>query len=505
MIDSRQFLISKKNYSAPDFINIKLKNGFFLSYQKDLFVYINAGYDILLLGIAWQTDPAKSDPVKELRELESKYGEDIPEEAIIAMEELWCGRYVLIIHDRVYLDATGLLGVYYSEVGISSSCRLLADIMGLPSQIYKPAEEFYWLPAPRTHFKEIKRLLPSQVYHLNNGNIYVRRLLASNMPEYKNEEERIKDFVNYFSASLNNMSKIFCNEKILIAITGGYDSRTLLALAKYAGIDFGCFTLEYEDISQGDVEISREICEKLKCEYTYIKREKANFTKKLIKDYEQHTMGLINDQDKLHYAHGQYQELVNRFGKVVLLRSSVWETVTEYYRKYIDNTFNPENAYKMYNTWDTALARESLQEYSKWLQVNKQDSLATCDQFFWEQRNGSWLSAIEQSFDLFDNIISLQPVNSRRMISVLLGFAREDRIIKNHQVKIMSYACPELAEIEFDGYERMGIANFIKKEWEKGIHRVKDLGLQKTIKLYLKIIRIKKEEQNAKKAAKSQK
>ena len=499
MINAGQFLISQKQYQGSGFLNVEMETGYFLSYHKDLSVYIKRKRDILLLGIAWQTDPSRSDPVSEIEKLTERYRDEIPQNEILSMEESWCGRYVLIFQGKVYLDACGLMGIFYSSEGISSSCRVLAESMGLPEKIYEPSSQFYWLPSPLTNYGEIRRLLPSQLYQLYDGTVQGRQLTAASLPPCGSERERIKRFADHFAHSLKNMEKALPGQKILIAITGGYDSRTLLALAEYAEIDFECFTLGYEGISDGDAEIPKKLCARLKRGHTYIPREREKYVEQRIEEYRLHTMGLINDQDKLLYAYGQYQELVEKYGKVVLLRSSVWENITEYYRKYIGDEFKKEDVYNIYPTWDSDLARASLGAYENWSETNFQKDLMECDHFFWEQRSGSWLSAIEQSFDLFDDVTSLQPANSRLLITMLAGFDREDRIIKNHQVKIIDRVCPALNEVEYDGDERTGTRNFIKREMEKGVHRLKDLGLKRTVKLYIKIIKIKAEEKNAKK------
>lgn len=135
MIHAKQFIISKKQYNGPDFLHIQLSDGYTLSCHKDLEVFCLERSSILLLGIAWQADPLRPAPAVEMEELAEKYDGAIPEERILRMEESWCGRYVLIVQGRVYLDASGLLGIFYSKTGISSSCSLLADSMGAAAAI----------------------------------------------------------------------------------------------------------------------------------------------------------------------------------------------------------------------------------------------------------------------------------------------------------------------------------------------------------------------------------
>ena len=115
MIDARQFLISQKQLNAPDFITIRLSDGYILSYHREMQVYIHESFKALLLGTAWQTGMDRKDPVEEIERLINSYPEEIPKEEILLMEESWCGRYVLIVQGQVYLDAAGLMGVFYGD------------------------------------------------------------------------------------------------------------------------------------------------------------------------------------------------------------------------------------------------------------------------------------------------------------------------------------------------------------------------------------------------------
>ena len=498
MINSRQFVIAKKRCCKPEYHYLELHNGYIFSYHKDLKFYVDKDREMLLLGFAWQVDKERKSPKEELEKLYEIYNGKIPEEEIYKMEDTWCGRYILIVRGKVYLDASGLLGVFYSKTGISSSCLLLAESMGLSECLYEASEKLNWLPGPLTQYKDIRRLLPSQVYDLYSDSIQGRRLLSEKRINFKNEKERIDTFISYFSFSLKNMANLFPEKKILIALTGGYDSRTLLALAKYSGIEFECFTLEHDNITKGDIELPQELCQAIKCGYLYLQRNKDNYSAEEEKNYIRHSSGLANDGDKWHYVYGQYQELVRRFGDIVCLRSSIWETAIEYFRNTIGDEMDVKNVCANFNAH--GLQKDSIEEYSRWVVKNEQKDLSLCNRFLWEQRYGSWLSSIEQSFDLMDHIVSLQPLNCRFLIEMLLGFSREDRIIKKHQVKIISEACPELEKIRFNNDKNDGKSRFLmwKQRIEKGLHRLETLGLKKTIRVYLKIINYKIEEKRLK-------
>lgn len=494
MINKKQFIIAKKKIHSSDYIYVELKNNYILSYHKDLNIYINKQYEIILLGIAWQVKEKKEDPVSEIEKLAEKYEGYIPEEEILRMEESWCGRYVLIVNEKIYLDATGLLGIFYSREGISSSCMMLAEIMGLPQIIYRPTFGFNWLPGPLTQYEQIKRLLPSQIYNYNDQTINSRQLLATHIPRYKDEQERIEAFSELFSNSLHNLQDMFPEKKILIALTGGYDSRTLLALAEYAGIDYMCYTLEHKKISEGDTKIPPKLCAALKKDYIYVPRGK-NFSEKLKRNYEIHTAGLADDEDKRFYAYGQYQELVEKYGNVVLLRSGVWETATYYFEKFIDNNrkLDFESIYSFF--MGDGLVKKSLEFYARWINKTPLPGLSECNRFYWEQRDANWLSSIEQSFDIMDGVISLQPLNSRLLLSILVDFPVEERRIKMHQMKIISFASPCLAEIEY-GKKKLNTYKRIVEKIRKLIVRIHMMGMKRTIKTYIKLMQ---EERNLKK------
>ncbi len=492
MLDAGQFLISKKQLSRPDYVNIILSDGYVLQYHRKLRAYVHEKGEIILLGTAWQVREDRQEPVKELERLAEAYPNEIPEEAVLSMEESWCGRYLLIVQGNVYLDAVGLLGVFYSREGISGSIRLLAEVMELPERIYQPAE-LNWLPGPLTQYDQIRRLLPSQIYHFRTGAVHGRQLLASWIPECGGDEERIRKFTECFSNSLKNMTHAVSGRKILIALTGGYDSRTLLSLAAHAGIPFECFTLGYDRIPAGDKELPARLCHILDRGYTYVNRDPDMYSEHRKKEYALHTGGLADDGDKIFYSYGQYQELTKKFGDVVVLRSSIWETAVEYYMKMMGDELEPQRIYDYLALPKGGIAENSLKEYFSWAGQNRQDGISAVDRFYWEQRAGSWMSSIEQSFDMMEGILSLQPANSRFLITLLLSFPRDERIIRLHQRKIISFACPELLEMGFGDSMALGKNLFgsYGAKVKKGLKRLQMLGLKKTVSLYTGVLHAK--------------
>lgn len=263
-------------------------------------------------------------------------------------------------------------------------------------------------------------------------------------------------------------------------------------MAKYAGIEFECFTLEYDTISIGDQNVPPKLCEVLGVPHSYIRRQTHKYSESMLKEYRIHTSGLANDEDRLHYAHGQYYELVHRFKDVIFLRGSLWEVAVEYFQKFIGDKFDSESILDHYSANTNSLILNSLEDYLNWVKENDQYGINACNRFYWEQREGSWLSSIEQSFDLINGALSLQPLNSRRLITMLLGFPKQERMIKQHQLKIISYACPPLENMEFGSSKMAGQSGIqlFHEKIKRGCQRLHTMGLRKTLKTYRNIIRI---------------
>jgi len=486
MLYPGQFSILKKQLSLPGYRSLPLAGGWVLSWHEKLEMFHLPKHGILLLGIAWQTLPGRPSPERELEALSDACAGPIPDAELMALEESWCGRYVLICGERVFLDTCGLLPVFHSPVGLASDLTLLAEETGLDIRIYEPGKVMNWMPGPMTPYPEITRVMPSQIYCFESGRTLPRPLTASASPAVSDEEERLKAFTDIFTCSLRNMRERLAGRKLLLALTGGYDSRSLFALAKHAGLDFDAYTLEYDGIFTDDVSLPKELCRLTGTVHHYIPRDHSRYSKALEEEYLRHTAGLIRDEDRLSYAHGQYQELTAPYGEAVLLRSSVWENVIEYY----GHSFKPDgpgdNFYDWFCVRRDSLEQRSLEHYFAWHREHPQPRLTASNLFLWEQREGCWLSAIEAGFDLLAHTVTLQPANCRLLVSMLLDFPLEERRTKFHQARIIRYACPAIADVPFGKDKKPGenALTVLMHKLRRLGYRIETRGLWHTLSLY---------------------
>ena len=477
MINDRQFFITKESFEGfEDWGKIDLHEGYTLHYHAGLNIAFQ-DKDILLLGYAWQVDPNRKSPQEELYVL--SHHSKISHEDVYEVEKTWCGRYLLIVGEWIYTDACGTLGVFYSNHIVTSSLNVLCTLEGremiFPDISHRRMPDF--VPGIRTPYTDVSRLLPSQLLNYTTKETCSRPLLIDKAPEYGSEEERIKDFVLHFVYSIQNFSKVFTNHQIWLAITGGRDSRTALACFEKAQIKYNTFTLWHNNISRPDCIIPQRLAKAINRPLRFIERDETCFSQKRYDDYKIHTAGMAVDADWQFYAYKQYQALQETQRKIIIVRNSVWGIACDYYHRcYGDkctdfvtlypNILKNKDFYNSIKEWKEQVVEKD--------PINKKIKFS--DRILWELREGCWLSSIEQSFDMMDDIVSVQIANSRLLISYLYGFSQNDRIRKIHEEKITTYVCPAFEKIPYDyQYET------VKQKMRKYGSRIK-----KTIKSFFR-------------------
>ena len=492
MLCKRQFLIRRQKAALPEMAETALWDGYILQSHPDLPVLCIPEKKLLLLGVAWQAFPGRKSPREELEALPLSENGCVSREILERTEETWCGRYVLVSGSYVYTDATGKMAVYYAKDAVSGNLSLLASVLGLKEKIYMPQSvSLNWMPGPRTQYPEIRQCMPSQVYDFRTGTVLSRQLLSSDESCAGTKEELMAQAVRCFDASLQNMERALNGYTLFSALTGGYDSRALLGLLRHSGVRFSAFTLGHEQISEADRTLPPILCERAKVDYAFIPADVSPYRKDLEDEYVAFTSGLIRDADRVFYARGQYQELLKRHGKCAFLRSAIWGTLAERYAAAFDEKGPNSVFFEWFGVRDDTLEKESLNEYLAWMRDHPQAGLRPADAFFWDQREGCWMGAIENGFDLMDGCLSLHPANCRYILTLLSRFPREDRITKAYEANIAAYAFPEIRDIPYAVKEKKNRLGRIQRKFRKGIDRLAKFGLKNTVKTYVQIFKKK--------------
>lgn len=465
MVHNKQFILSRKPYIiGEDWCMIQMYNGFFLSYQKNLKVVTNSDNSVLLIGDAWPVNQEIESPQSFIQHLPS-----FTESLLVQIDEeesAWNGRYLLIIGDYISLDAVGAYGVYYSKNSLSSSLPLICHVENrdviYPETKWGEFPDF--VPGPYTQIDGVKRIMPSQRYDYVSHKFFYHKFLS---PLQDNIEERVllEEVSKMFDASLKNMYEHFGRKPIWLALTGGKDSRTALAFLYKCKLPFSVFTFTFSNSSKLDSKLAK-LCAFVcgKKHYT-IKKDNTMFSQKTYEDYKAHTMLMNVDGDSVLIPHGMYNELYSLAGKeYLMLRNNAWESIMDYYSAYFETT--DELILKLRANGKND---KSVDEWLQWVQNDPLNSdISLWDRIFWEQREGCWLSSIEQSLDIMENMTCVQMCNSRKILAYLHAFPLKKRRAKRHNERLIQVVNHRLYNVPF-GDELKHDENiyraWIRKKW----------------------------------------
>lgn len=477
MVDDKQFIISPSSQDVNVFScdrqrELALPCGLMLVYEKHLNVCCNEDCTAVLIGDAWQVDPSKACPENIIKAFTGKTTiEDVYNE-----EKTWCGRYVLIVNDWLFLDFCGTLGVFYSVPqppsplkgeqtpplggwgALSSSYRILCEQIGTeviyPDTLGEGLMNF--VPGPLTPSNLVKRLMPNEIINIKTGERRFRPLNPDGLWNTDNDQKRIQELEKYFTCSLRSMAKHFPDSVFWLALTGGNDSRTLMALLERSGIDYKAFTCWHEGISEGDLGLPPKLAEAVHVPYKFIERRADNFSPSRAEEYRRHTGGMADDADKPMYVYGQYQELDSQH-QVVLLRSGIWEHSCNFFKKRFTQKAASamEKHFDMTRVFPTSSKHELYrQSFCQWQKLREGDTankdINIWDLLYIEQRLGAWLSSIEQGFDMMEGMVSVQCCNSRRFFSILTGLPDKGKARKVHEMEIVRHSCPILSKYMYE-------------------------------------------------------
>jgi hypothetical protein len=460
MVDDKQFIIRPSSQNVDVFPNerqreLTLPCGLMLVYERHLNVCCNEDGTAVLIGDAWQVHPLKESPETILKAFTGETTiEDVYHE-----EKTWCGRYVLIVNNWLFLDFCGTLGVFYSDdTRLSSSYRILCE--QIEAEVIYPdtlgEDLMNFVPGPLTPSDLVKRLMPNEIINIKTGERRSRPLNPDGVWKVENNQERINELKKYFTCSLRNMAKHFPDSTFWLALTGGTDSRTLMALLESSGINYKAFTCWHEGISEGDLVLPPKLAEAVHVPYKFIERRADNYSSSRSEEYRRHTGGMADDADKPMYVYGQYQELDPQH-QVVLLRSGIWEHSCNFFKKRFTQkaALAMEKHFDIEQVFPTSSKHELYrQSFCQWQKLREGDTvnkdINIWDLLYLEQRLGAWLSSIEQGFDLMEGIVSVQCCNSRLFFSILTGFPDEGKNRKKHEMNIVRQSCPILSKYMYE-------------------------------------------------------
>lgn len=455
IIGPRPLLPSKKSWQSRE-----LSSGRILSYQKDLLVtqgMDTLGNQLIMLGLAVQTDPDRKEPFEEAlsctSEIESCY-------------DTWAGRWILIHDSMLHMDFSGLFGCFYlqTEEGfwISSSAALLSELAtkANPPEINIADMDMNWYPPPSSRHPQIRSLIPSQIISIDSGKILPRPMFTDEKMALS-EEQALATLQRALVTGMKNIAK---HGNINIALSSGFDSRLLLATAKAAGVKAKTYTMVKKNtwpfllrgkpytslVNKGDMTLPAKISAKVGIPHTWI--HQGIFHPEKLQAFDTHTYRQTGENDRIYLSFGQWDWVSDND---ILLLGQVAGMGACYYYKFFSESgprIPKESLLKHFGMGDDSWQRPALMEYMDWVEHFLQEFPEKADwkdRLYLDQRLGGWASALQQGMDLIPGK-KVHLFNTQQFICALLCIPAEKRAHKQFVIELISRMAPELNDFPYN-------------------------------------------------------
>ena len=386
--------------------------------------------------------------------------EDIPDfllengdgkiDSILHLSERLAGKYVIIYANAksVYLfgDSICSLPIYYDLNGSCVSCydTLIAKFSGyevskraldvrLNSDFFQP------LPYDMTLYDEIKCLLPNHYLDLINKKVF--RFAPKSLPK-KTDEREIDEIINHTVHLIENIVDEYLKYyEVVCPLSGGLDSRFVLAFLKKRASEISTFTFKHKDMTEetADLYIPKLITSQLGIKHFVL--DDITAPGEYVRGVES-IMGEYISPKLLNMAYTYnstfkgkavtYGDIIGQVGK-----SSMGGALSTFFASTSFFVAKQHN-YSRY-------ARE---ETRRFIEEVKASGLYDYiyDLFAIENRCGRWVAQREQAFSVC-SITSLNIVNCRKIIEMWMQIPRSLRNKRVIHRYVFSKLAPELLSI----------------------------------------------------------
>lgn len=436
VIGPAPFLVDEEWTSAP------IGEGFHLSYHQALPVAAARDRDggvWYLLGIAVQTDPKRRAPLDEIASAR-------PQE-VDALTSTWAGRWGLFGGGSLRADSGALLSCFYSRSShegrllVSSSAALLETLVdgGDPSPPLRYEVGMDWYPAPASRFAGIRRLLPSQALDLSDEERAVRHRPLVKGEAEASYDETLANVETSLRTAVRNLAA--SGAPLWLGLTGGYDSRLLLAAMWREGLDFTTFTWDIPGMARTDRVLPPLLARDAGVPHQLIERER--FDEERLRTFDAHTALHTVELDRVLYPWGQYAQFPRG---AIVIQTTLLEVGALYYHgklppqpaniaQSVEQAFGVSEHYP-----DSAAHREGLRDWAAWIDAHPEPAMDWRDRFYWEQR-GAWAGSSFQASDLAEAEF-VSPVNHESLMEAVLRIDPSRRRGKRWEVDLAYRMAP---------------------------------------------------------------
>jgi len=382
---------------------------------------------------------------------------------------------------RIYPDACGMRSMHYTQLDnneywMGSQPGLFHEYLGVEKD-QKILSEFRkytwpgWWPGNITPFKNTFKLPSNHYLDLNKKSVY----------RFWPTEGLIKD-IDLESASLE-ISKLLSNiimaissrGKIIVSITGGYDSRMIFACTDKSGNNISAYTLAEPRTSSYDISIPRKLCNKFKIKYQLLRGSDKDID--LLDIYRKNTGYSFWDIGSVMVPP------LNKLTKnAFIVNGLLGEIFRSFYAPKLNkiSTDDELTASVISNICEFSDNKMAIKSFSDWLDsLPKYDEINILDMLYWEQRAGNWASCSHNGSSTFVN--SIPALNCRELLEIALAVDEKFKVSPYLLArKICEKSEPSVLDLPFNTSIRNSLREFGSKFIPWRI-RIKYEGLKYTL------------------------
>ena len=327
------------------------------------------------------------------------------------------------------------------------------------------------MPGIQTTYSQIKRLLPSQKYNYKTGEVSIRPLML----RYHHCDNNLAEFEKLFFNGIEEMYKYYDGYKMWLPISGGKDSRVCLAAFEKLKKNYAVYVFQNKEAKYAgcyqDLGVSRLLSRTIHRKLIIVYGDSKHMNEEKVTEFEKHTSGLTMMSPKWQYPCDTLKEIEKSGTHVLQIRNNIWELVCNDYDH--NNVMNTPD--KIRDKWRerNPVFEQSIEE---WLKIVENDKVNTSisfgDRAYWDLRLGCWLADGMQGFDIFDNIETINILNCRIFISLLMELDAKVRGTRSFEVELTNKWCPAFANIPYEE-DYQDITLFIRKWKGKIVRKLK--------------------------------
>jgi hypothetical protein len=455
----RQFVIGPAFVAVePDWERHDLAPGLVLSRSPALPIAelrTGDGQNCLLLGLAVsaEADLQQASPAQTITDL-------------ARISSFWAGKWALISAERCWNDAMGILGLYYREVDgvtwLGSSPAVLGKYLPAPLAPLIPWDVLHrrgmdWIPAPLTSREGIFRLMPQRFIEPLTGKIHVLPGLPQDGPTA----------AVTLVQTMRNWGAVSNGSERLVTLTGGLDSRTVLAAAVAAGVDCIALTGVADRTAWADRKLPPKLARTAGVRHRWQRNDQQDVAER------QRRLTIAAEQMDGLFIHPVWESFASarmdqRHDRGGLASGHTFEVCRCYYwRKLIEPAQLPVDDLlaaffkgfrpKPYDRW-----RQALEIWQSSLADEVPLQMDWRCRFYLDQR-GAWLSQVRRAADLSPEL-DFYPANSLWFMKRMFEVPAEERIGGKLQLSLIGEMAPALAAYPVNPLPPMRrILRFVKK------------------------------------------